>query len=59
MNTNQPKITTENLTSLASKYNVNYKTMRKWLVLADLLKTSGTIYTPKEVKKIYEHLGYP
>ncbi len=55
------KITAENISSLAAKYSVSNKTMKSWLVRANLYKpkSEGYLYTPKEVKKIYDHLGNP
>lgn len=46
---------------LANEYQVSDSTMRKWLRTAKLYKpfSEGTIYTPLEVKKIYEHFGTP
>ena len=51
----------ENLSTLALKYGVSHKTMKSWLVRAKLYKEKhkGYLYTPKEVAKIYEHLGNP
>ncbi len=56
-----PKIQAQTLTALAAQYGVSYETMNKWLKKAKLLKEKGCgyIYTPKEVKAIYEHLGNP
>ncbi len=61
MNENTPKIMAQSLTSLAQQYAVSTDTMRKWLLKAKLIKKEGEgyIYTPKEVRAIYEHLGTP
>lgn len=61
MENEKPKITAQNLSSLASLYNVSRKTMKFWLKKANLYKdrSQGYLYTPKEVSKIYEHLGNP
>ena len=56
------KPTAQNLTSLASLYNVSRDSMRTWLKKAKLYKNpkkDGYLYTPKEVKVIFEHLGEP
>lgn len=58
---NNIKIKAENLSSLAYKYGVSRRTMKRWLLKANLYKPKekGYLYTPKEVKAIYEHLGNP
>ncbi len=55
------KITAQNLSSLSALYGVSRNSMREWLRKANLLHTKeqGYLYTPKEVKAIFEHLGYP
>jgi len=59
MENEKPKITAQNLSSLASLYKVSRKTMKFWLKKGNLYKdrSQGYLYTPKEVRKIYEHLG--
>ena len=49
------------ISQLASEYKVSQTTMRKWLKAAKLHKTvsQGMIYTPLEVKGIYEKFGTP
>lgn len=51
------------LKQLAQEYQVHPDTFKKWLVRAKLLaqgeKRKGYIFTPLEVKEIYEKLGDP
>jgi transposase len=48
-------------TELARMYNVHYDTFKKWLKgVPDLdLKPTQRILTPKQVEKIFKHLGEP
>lgn len=49
------------LTELAQKYEVSNKTLYKWLKRKGLIKgkREGYLFTPQEVKKIYEAIGEP
>lgn len=49
------------LSELANAYDVSNKIMKKWLDphQKEIGKRVGFLYTPKQVKKIYECLGYP
>ncbi len=57
----EKKIKAKTISVLANEYGVHISTMNKWLRIAGLLKpkSEGRIYTPKEIKKIYDHLGDP
>ena len=48
-------------TELARMYNVHYDTFKKWLKsVPDIdLKPAQRILTPKQVEKIFNHLGEP
>lgn len=48
-------------TELARMYEVHYDTFKKWLQnVPDLeLKQGQRILTPKQVEKIFNHLGQP
>ncbi|GEM_PF-789793 len=48
-------------TELARMYNVHYDTFKKWLKgVPDLdLKPTQRILTPKQVEKIFNHIGEP
>jgi len=61
MEQNQKNIRTLTLTELAHLYNVSNKTMHQWLKRAGLIKNkrTGYLFTPKEVKEIFEKLGEP
>lgn len=48
-----------NLTQLAAMYQVSTDTMRSWINKIDLGERFGKIFTPKQVSKIFEHLGDP
>ncbi|WP_258100588.1 DUF4248 domain-containing protein [Marinoscillum pacificum] len=49
------------LSELATAYDVSTKIMNKWLDphRKEIGKRIGLLYTPKQVHKIYECLGYP
>ncbi|MFZ4398873.1 MAG: hypothetical protein ACOYO1_02470 [Bacteroidales bacterium] len=55
------EIRSMNLSELANKYNVHPRTMRKWLNMIKKTKPEieldGYIYTPKQLRVIFEHLG--
>ena len=55
----RPKAATK--TDLARLYNVHYDTFKKWLeMIPDLgLNPSQRMLTPKQVEKIFAHLGEP
>lgn len=55
------KIKAMTLTELANKYGVSIKTMYNWLKRKKIIKNKreGYLFTPKEVKIIYEELGEP
>ncbi|SMD37643.1 hypothetical protein SAMN04488029_3387 [Reichenbachiella faecimaris] len=49
------------LSELANAYDISNKIMKKWLApyQKEIGKRVGILYTPKQVMKIYECLGYP
>jgi uncharacterized protein YjcR len=49
------------LTELANKYGVSNKTMYSWLKRKKIIKNKreGYLFTPKEIKEIYEAIGEP
>ena len=49
------------LSELANAYDVSNKIMKKWLNphQTTIGKREGLLYTPKQVSKIYDCLGYP
>lgn len=49
------------LSELANAYDVSNKIMKKWLNPHQTIigKRVGLLYTPKQVSKIYDCLGYP
>jgi len=49
------------LTELAAKYGVSNKTMYSWLKRKKIIKNKreGYLFTPKEIRVIYEELGEP
>jgi transposase len=55
------KIKVYSKTELSRMYNVHYDTFKKWLKnVPDLdLKPAQRILTPKQVEKIFKHLGEP
>jgi len=55
------KVAAYNKTQVAKMYNVSYETFKKWLVdIPDLdLKEGQRILTPKQVEKIFNHVGHP
>lgn len=61
MEENKPICKAMTLTELAQKYEISNKTMFSWLKRKGLIKSKrdGYLFTPKEVKNIYEALGYP
>lgn len=54
-----PQHKSYNLTQLAAMYQVSTDTMRSWLKKIDLGERFGKIFTPKQVRQIFEHLGEP
>lgn len=60
-NENDKKQKPLTLTQLAQMYNVSLPTMYKWLKRAGVLKNkrNGYLFTPKEVKEIFDKLGEP
>ncbi len=55
----KPKASTK--TELAKMYKVHYDTFAKWLKSVPELNLLPTqrVLTPKQVKKIFDHLGEP
>ncbi len=55
------KIIAQGLTELANTYGVSNRTMKKWLAPHQHLigPRNGLLYTPKQVRQIYECLGEP
>lgn len=55
------KIQAKTKTELAALYNVSVKTFMKWIVKIPGLNLlpRQRILTPKQVGKVYEHLGLP
>lgn len=61
MEENKPMVKAMTLTELARKYEVSNKTMFSWLKRKGIIKgkRDGYLFTPKEIKIIYEKLGEP
>ena len=55
------KLTGFNKKSLARQYKVSPKTLEKWLkpIEKKVGEYTGRMFTPVQVKVIYEHLGEP
>jgi DNA-binding transcriptional regulator YiaG len=54
------KTTTTSQSELARQYNVNLKTLKKWLQdYPELLNKQNRLLTPKKVEQIYRVLGEP
>ncbi len=55
------KLTGINKKALAGKYKVSTKTLEKWLkpIEKKVGEYSGRMFTPVQIKVIYEHLGEP
>lgn len=49
------------VSGLASTYDVSWKTMQKWLKTFEkkIGKRTGNLYSPRQVKKIYDLFGNP
>lgn len=61
MEENKPVCKAMTLTELAAKYGVSNKTMYSWLKRKKIIKNKreGYLFTPKEIRIIYEELGEP
>ncbi|GAB4404064.1 MAG: hypothetical protein Fur0028_16470 [Bacteroidales bacterium] len=61
MEENKPICKAMTLTELAQRYGVSNKTLYSWLKRAHIIKNKreGYLFTPKEVKEIYDKLGEP
>ena len=55
------KLTGINKKELAGKYNVSTRTLEKWLkpIEKKVGEYRGKVFTPVQIKVIYEHLGEP
>ncbi len=58
---NNIKAVAQSKIQLAEAYNVSLKTFKKWIepLKGELGEYRGKTFTPKQVQKIYEHLGSP
>lgn len=55
------KVIAQSKNQLAEAYNVSIKTFIRWIepIKEELGEYRGKTYTPKQVKIIYDLLGYP